>query len=310
MGLNDGNNPQNPNYDPNDPNSPLYGQTLNAPSPATNQTGTASSSLIARNDPTNGAGAFAGQGASSTPPPTSQTPLNAPGPAPATGTQPSPAAPQDPTNGGYGNIPQSFNQIFSGLPQAPNSQIDVNQFSQPSPYEQQLRDAIMSAITSSSAPVSATDPTMAPIISAIQGQAQRAMEQNQQQQGERLYGQGIPASSGGYDSAVTGYNQQMNESTQGNIANTMLSQLNDRQNRLMTALNLGSNYLNADQSRILQAELANVTNAQAQYGMKANTAQGILAQMLNNSQYYSSLGTGANEFAANQNASATTGLGG
>ncbi len=301
---------QNPNYDPNDPNSPLYGQNLTGtstnpsstnPVQALNQTGTPSP-FVARGDPSGTNGAPGLSGGSTAPSPVAAAP-----PPPSTGTQPSPAAPQGPTAGGFNNIPASFNQIFSGLPQAPNSQVPIPQ---PDAYEQQLRDAIMSAIQSSSQPVSATDPTMAPIISAIQGQAQRAMEQNQAQQGERLYGQGIPSSSGAYDSRVAGYNQQMNESTQGNVANTMLSQLNDRQNRLMTALNLGSNYLNADQSRILQAELANVQNAQAQYGMQANTAQGILAQMLNNSQYYSGLGTNANEFAAGQNANSITGLGG
>lgn len=189
--------------------------------------------------------------------------------------------PTTPETGGASS--QTGGATGSNLPS--NLLIDPNQFAA-DPYAQQVQGYILNALKEGASPVTQDDPTIAPMISALRGQQQRGSEDFARSAAERAYATGTPVSSGGFGSVLASQAQQANEGTQAGISNLMSQMLTDRRNRLMTALNIGSNYLNAEQSRMLQAELANVTNA------------------LNNQHFYDQLGTGANEFAATQNQNA------
>ena len=60
------------------------------------------------------------------------------------------------------------------------------QFANSPDFSSELMNAIMDAIRSGQQPVDATDPMIAPLLAAVQGQGQRAKEQNQGQLAERL----------------------------------------------------------------------------------------------------------------------------
>jgi hypothetical protein len=246
---------------------------------------------------------------------------NAPPPAPSPGTAapPAPAAPPAvaaaapaagpiaaPTGSSTLNLPPELTSILSQLAQgfqnfrAPT----INYQPQTTPaYDEAVRGAIMSALEEGQRPVNPTDPLVAPMLATMQGQAQRAKDYNSQQLAERLSAQNL-LHSGAYDVGQAGYNQNIDEALSGQTAQLMTQVLTDRRNRLMQALQLGANYLNADQARQLQAELGNVNSALQSYGVKANVGLGLLESLLQNQRFYDQLGLNAGEFQAGLNAGA------
>lgn len=248
-------------------------------------------------------------------PPSAPPPNQPPPPSPTTTFTPPSVAP--PSFGGPGGQATPPQLASSGIPQdllgilqslkdgISNFQIPpINYQPQTTPaYDDLVRNAIMDAIRTGQQPVDATDPQIAPLLAAVQGQGQRAKEQNQGQLAERLSAKHL-LSSGAYDTGVERYNQGIDEATGGTLAQMMTSVLSQRQQKLMQAIQMGSNYLNADQARQLQAELASVNSALAQYQAKSSVGLGTLASLLQNQQFYDALGNQIGQFASSQNSNA------
>lgn len=229
-----------------------------------------------------------------------------PAPSPTTPTYGAGAATQ-PTAAPSGGIPPELQSILDSLKAGlSNFQVpQINYQPQTTPaYDDLVRSAIMDAISSGQQPVDASDPMIAPMLAAVQGQAQRAKESNQSDLAERLSAQHL-LSSGAYDTGTERYNQGIDEATGGTVAQLMTQALSQRQTKLMQAIQMGANYLNADQARQLQAELANVNSALGQYQAKSSVGLGTLASLLQNQQFYDQLGVNIGEFASNQNSNAT-----
>ena len=222
-------------------------------------------------------------------------------PPPATGTATLPAA--GGTNALQG-MPQQLQDLLTKLAgiQAPGTTINYQPQTTPA-YDDAVRSAIMSALAEGQRPVDASDPVVAPILAAMNAQAQRSKDYNSQQLAERLSAQNL-LHSGAYDVGQAGYNQQIDQATQGQTAQVMMGLLTDRRNRLMQALQVGANYLNADQARQLQAELSNVNSALQSYGVQQSAGLGLLSSLLQNQQFYDQLGltAGVDQAMLNSNA--------
>lgn len=237
------------------------------------------------------------------PPAASPAPVTSPGQA----TSVAPPAAQASTSSSL-NLPpelaQILDQLRSGLSsfQAPQ----VSQPSQVTPaYSELLRNSIMQAIQEGQQPVNASDPMVAPIIQALSAQSQRSKEANQGRVAEQLSARHL-LNSGAYDTSVERYNQGVDESASNSTAQVMTQVLGQRQQRLMQAIQLGANYLTADQARQLQAELANVNSALAQYQVKGNLGLNLLQALLTSQFGYDQLGLQAGEFSQLQNNNATS----
>lgn len=239
-------------------------------------------------------------------------------PPPATNTVQSPSSYTPPSSGGgqsYAPPPQSaassipqdllgiLNSLKEGLANFSIPPINIQPQTTPA-YDELVRNAIMEAIRSGQQPVDATDPMIAPLLAAVQGQGQRAKESNQGRLAEQLSAKHL-LSSGAYDTGVERYNQGIDEATGGTLAQLMTNVLSQRQQKLMQAIQMGANYLNADQARQLQAELSNVNSALAQYQAKSSVGLGTLASLLQNQQFYDQLGSNIGMFTANQNSNAS-----
>lgn len=245
------------------------------------------------------------------PPPSPGTQASSPSvaPAPAPVTSPGQATSIAPPQASSSlNLPpelsQILNQLRSGLSsfQAPQ----VSQPSQVTPaYADLLRNSIMQAIQEGQQPVNASDPMVAPIIQALASQSQRSKEANQGRVAEQLSARHL-LNSGAYDTSVERYNQGVDEAASNSTAQVMTQVLGQRQQRLMQAIQLGANYLTADQARQLQAELANVNSALAQYQVKGSLGLNLLQALLQNQFGYDQLGLQAGEFSQLQNNNATS----
>lgn len=249
------------------------------------------------------------------------TPPSTPAPAPSPNTQPSPtaSAPAPVTSPGQAvsvaspqtassslNLPPELSQILEQL-RSGLSSFQAPQVSQPSQvtpaYSELLRNSIMQAIQEGQQPVNASDPMVAPIIQALSAQSQRSKEANQGRVAEQLSARHL-LNSGAYDTSVERYNQGVDESASNSTAQVMTQVLGQRKQRLMQALQIGANYLTADQARQLQADLANVNSALAQYQVKGNLGLNLLQALLQNQFGYDQLGLQAGEFASGQNSNA------
>lgn len=191
-------------------------------------------------------------------------------------------------------------QLQQGLTNFQVPQISTQPQTTPA-YDALVRQAIMDAIQRNQEPVTANDPLVAPMLSAIQNQSQRAKEQNQAQLAERLSANHT-LNSGAYDTGIAGYNQSIDEGASNSIAQLMTNVLTQRQQQLQQAIQMGANYLNADQARQLQTELANVNAALASYQAKSSVGLGTLEALLQNEHFYDQLGAQLGEFAQTQNA--------
>lgn len=253
-----------------------------APTPVTNSTGQVW-----------GAGGPGGN-VDTTGKPMSFAPSAAPAPAPAPAPTPKPVSNTLPPE-----LVDVLKKLQEGLTNFQAPQISFQPQTTPA-YDDLVRQAIMNAIQQNQQPVSANDPLVAPMLSAIQAQSQRAKEQNQSQLAERLSAQHL-LGSGAYDTGIAGYNQGIDEGASNSIAQLMTNVLSQRQQQLQQAIQMGANYLNADQARQLQTELANVNAALATYQAKSSVGLGTLEALLNNEHFYDQLGAQLGEFAQNQN---------
>jgi hypothetical protein len=238
-----------------------------------------------------------------TPPPSPQTqPSAAPVAPPSYGGPTAPAAPPNASS----SIPPDLLGILNSLKEGiTNFQIPpINLQPQTTPaYDDLVRSAIMDAIKQGSQPVDAQDPLVAPILSAVQGQAQRAKDANANTLAEQLSAQHL-ASSGAYSTGTERYNQGIDEATGGTIAQLMTNVLTQRQQRLQQAISTGANFLTTDQAQQLQKELGNVNSALAQYQAKSSVGLGTLASLLQNQQFFDALGNNIGQFASNANQNA------
>lgn len=247
------------------------------------------------------------------PPLPPQQPVNPPPPSPGTYSPPvappsyrGPSTYAPPPQSAASSIPQDLLGILQSLKDGISNfsipPINIQPQTTPA-YDDLVRNAIMDAIRSGQQPVDATDPMIAPLLAAVQGQGQRAKEQNQGRLAEQLSAKHL-LSSGAYDTGVERYNQGIDEATGGTLAQLMTNVLSQRQQKLMQAIQTGANYLNADQARQLQAELSNVNSALAQYQAKSSVGLGTLASLLQNQQFYDNLGANIGMFTSNQNSNA------
>lgn len=243
------------------------------------------------------------------PPPTAQ-PAPVPPPTSTLNTE-TPGYTAQPSSGGTGpsvgstlppDIAKILDQLAQGFASFRAPQVTYTPQTTPA-YDDAVRSAIMSALQEGQRPVDASDPIVAPMLAAMQGQGQRAKDYNSQQLAERLSSQNL-LHSGAYDVGQAGYNQAIDEAQSGQTAQLMTQVLTDRRNRLMQALQLGANYLNADQARQLQAELSNVNSALGGFQAKSGVGLGLLSSLLNNQQFYDSLGLQAGVDQAALNAGA------
>lgn len=249
---------------------------------------------------------------SGNPPPLQTPPPPAPNTVPPPQYQPPPqqyrppAQTYAPPQSAASSIPQDLLGILQSLKDGISNfsipPINIQPQTTPA-YDDLVRNAIMDAIRSGQQPVDATDPMIAPLLAAVQGQGQRAKEQNQGRLAEQLSAKHL-LSSGAYDTGVERYNQGIDEATGGTLAQLMTNVLSQRQQKLMQAIQTGANYLNADQARQLQAELSNVNSALAQYQAKSSVGLGTLASLLQNQQFYDNLGANIGMFTSNQNSNA------
>jgi len=196
-------------------------------------------------------------------------------------------------------LTQLLQQLSSGLT---NFQVpSVSQPSQVTPaYSELVRNAIMQAIQEGQQPVNASDPMVAPLLNALAGRSQRAKEENQGRVAEQLAAHHL-LNSGAYDTSVERYNQGIDESSSNTTAQVMTQVLQQRQQRLMQAIQTGANYLTADQARQLQGELANVNAALNQFQIRGSLGLNLLQTLLQNQFNYDQLGLNAGEFSQLQN---------
>lgn len=247
------------------------------------------------------------------PPPVAPPPVVAPptptAPPVPTGTPP-PVAPPNTgtgTNDSLGQLNDLIATLRSTFANIQAPQVTYQPQTTPA-YNDAVQNAILSALQEGQKPVDGNDPTVAPILAAMNQKAQRAKDYNQQQLAERLASQNL-LHSGAMDVGTAGYNQSVDEAQSQQTAQVMTQLLTDRRNRLMQALQLGANYLNADQGRQLQAELANVNSALQTFSVKSGLGLGMLGSLLNNQQFYDQLGTQLGEFNAGLNQNAALGIG-
>lgn len=219
---------------------------------------------------------------------------------PVTPAQPAQAAtPQAVSSTLPPELVQILQQLQQGLTSFQPPQVQYQPQTTPA-YDDLVRQAIMQAIQTNQQPVNANDPLIAPMLASLNAQSQRAKEANQSQLAERLSAQHA-LSSGAFDTGVAGYNQAIDEGASNSLAQLMTNVLGQRQKQLQDAISMGANYLNADQARQLQTELANVNAAISAYQAKSNVGLGTLEALLQNEQFYNQLGAQIGEFGQSQN---------
>jgi len=124
-------------------------------------------------------------------------------------------------------------------------------------FNDQLREALMRLIAGGEETPSIDDPALSAQQQAFELAQQRAFERFQIEQAERLGAQGL-GSSGAAETGLEGFQQQSGEASAANAASLVGQELERRREELMRGLNLAAQIGDADLSRSLQRELAQI----------------------------------------------------
>jgi hypothetical protein len=154
-------------------------------------------------------------------------------------------------------------------------------------FAKQIRDALTAALGAK--PVDESDPDIAGAIAANRNAGQRSLQQERDQIAERLNAQGL-VGSGSLDQQMQAAQERTGTAQAQFAGNAVLNQALARRKQLTDLLTLGSNVMSSDQSRALQAKIADLDGFLRQ--------QSITNQ---NNQFNDQLGLTAAQFQALMN---------